>query len=57
MALAPGLGLGYSLFSRLRIGSRLPAIMVLAAVLALLLATLGLTGLHSSTASLRQVIY
>lgn len=46
---------GYSLFSRLRIGSRLAAMMVLAAVVAVLLATLGISGLATSNESLRQV--
>ena len=46
---------GYSLFSRLRIGTRLAAMMVLAAVVAVLLATLGISGLATSNESLRQV--
>ena len=46
---------GYSLFSHLRIGTRLAAMMVIAAVVAVLLATLGIRGLATSNESLRQV--
>jgi diguanylate cyclase (GGDEF)-like protein len=46
---------GYGLFSRLRIGTRLTAMMVVAAVVAVLLATLGIRGLATSNESLRQV--
>ncbi|WP_084153944.1 putative bifunctional diguanylate cyclase/phosphodiesterase [Simplicispira psychrophila] len=46
---------GYGLFSHFRIGTRLTAMMVVAAVVAVLLATLGIQGLATSNESLRQV--
>lgn len=46
---------GYGLFSHFRIGTRLAAMMVVAAVVAVLLATLGTQGLATANESLRQV--
>ena len=46
---------GYGLFARFRIGTRLTAMMVVAAVVAALLASLGIQGLATSNDSLRQV--
>ena len=46
---------GYGLFAHFRIGTRLTAMMVVAAVVAALLATLGIRGLATSNDSLRQV--
>ena len=46
---------GYGLFANFRIGTRLAAMMVVAAVVAVLLATLGIQGLATSNESLRKV--
>ena len=46
---------GYGLFAHFRIGTRLTAMMVVAAVVAALLASLGIQGLATSNDSLRQV--
>lgn len=46
---------GYGLFSRFRISTRLAAMMVAAAVVAVLLASLGINGLATANESLRQV--
>ena len=49
-------GIGHHLFSRFRIGTRLAAMMVLAALVSALLATSGIQGLAASNQSL-QVVY
>ena len=49
-------GVGHHLFSRVRIGTRLAAMMVLAALVSALLATSGIQGLAASNQSL-QVVY
>ncbi|MDD2711502.1 MAG: EAL domain-containing protein [Simplicispira sp.] len=46
---------GYGLFARFRIGTRLAAMMAVAALVAVLLATLGIQGLATANESLRQV--
>ena len=46
---------GYRLFARFRIGTRLAAMMTVAALVAVLLATLGIQGLATANESLRQV--
>lgn len=48
-------GMGYRLFSRFRIGTRLAAMMVLAATVSALLAAMGIRGLAASNESLRTV--
>jgi len=48
-------GVGYHLFSRFRIGTRLAAMMVLAALVSALLATSGIQGLAASNQSLHVV--
>ena len=48
-------GLGYRLFSRFSIGTRLAAMMVLAATVSALLAAMGLQGLAAGNESLRTV--
>ncbi len=48
-------GLGYRLFSRFSIGTRLAAMMVLAATVSALLAAMGLRGLAAGNESLRTV--
>ncbi len=47
--------MGYSLFSHFRIGTRLAALMVLAATVSALLAAMGIRGLAASNESLRTV--
>lgn len=48
-------GMGYRLFSRFRIGTRLAAMMVLAATVSALLAAMGIRGLAAANDSLRSV--
>jgi diguanylate cyclase (GGDEF)-like protein len=48
-------GLGHRLFSRFRIGTRLAAMMALAALVSALLATMGVRGLAAANESLRMV--
>ena len=48
-------GMGYRLFSRFRIGTRLAAMMVLAATVSALLAAMGIRGLTAANDSLRSV--
>ena len=48
-------GMGYRLFSRFRIGTRLAAMMVLAATVSALLAAMGIRGLAVANESLRTV--
>jgi len=54
---APGSpqGMGYSLFSHFRIGTRLAVLMVLAATISALLAAMGIRGLAAANESLRTV--
>ncbi|MFZ1499581.1 MAG: EAL domain-containing protein [Giesbergeria sp.] len=48
-------GMGYSLFSHFRIGTRLAVLMVLAATISALLAAMGIRGLAAANESLRTV--